>query len=84
MPLGAYDVDEVNAAVGAWALIEPIDFLNDSAGGCEGERARQQGSSPRTPNGSLQRPTGKKHDDDLWPLQSISKGVRDMMRPHTV
>lgn len=51
MPLDAYDVDEVNAAVGAWALIEPIDDSNDSAEGCEGEQARRQGSRARTANG---------------------------------
>ncbi|CAB1100647.1 unnamed protein product [Ectocarpus sp. CCAP 1310/34] len=51
MPLDAHDVDEENAAVGAWALIEPIDDSNEPAGGCEGEQPRRQGSRARTPNG---------------------------------
>jgi len=50
MPLDAYDVDEANADVGAWALIEPIDDSEEPAGGCEGEQPRRQGSRARTPN----------------------------------
>lgn len=50
MPLDAYDVDEANADVGAWALIEPIDDSEEPAGGCEGEQPRWQGSRARTPN----------------------------------
>ncbi|CAB1111499.1 unnamed protein product [Ectocarpus sp. CCAP 1310/34] len=49
MPLDACDVDKANAAVGAWALIEPIDDSNVPAGGCEGEQPRRQGSRARTP-----------------------------------
>ena len=50
MPLDAYDLDEANADVGAWALIEPIDDSEEPAGGCEGEQLRRQGSRARTPN----------------------------------
>ena len=43
-------LDEANADVGAWALIEPIDDSEEPAGGCEGEQPRRQGSRARTPN----------------------------------
>ena len=47
MPLDAYDLDEANADVGAWALIEPID---DSEEPAEGEQPRRQGSTAQTPS----------------------------------
>ena len=50
MPLDAYDVDEANADVGAWELLEPIDDSEEPARGCDGEQPRRQGSRVRTPN----------------------------------
>eukprot|EP00903_Cladosiphon_okamuranus_P014555 g13501.t1 len=50
MPLDAYNVDEANADVGAWALIEPIDDSEEPAGEGEGEQPRRQGSRARTLN----------------------------------
>ena len=34
MPLDAYDVDEANAELGVWALIEPIDDSEEPARVC--------------------------------------------------
>ena len=51
LPLAAYSVDEENAAVGAWALLEPIEGgSNGLEDECEGDQGRRTSSRARTPN----------------------------------
>ena len=51
LPLAVYSVDEVNAAVGAWALLEPIEGgSNELEEGCGGDQRRRTISRARTPN----------------------------------
>ena len=54
LPLAAYSVDEENAAVGAWALIEPIEggsnVLEKECGGDQGRRTSSRARTPNVPN----------------------------------
>ena len=51
LPLDAYTVDEENAAVGAWALLESIEGgSNELKEGCGGDQGRWTSSRARTPN----------------------------------
>ena len=51
LPLAAYSVDEENAAVGAWALLEAIEGgSNELEEECGGDQGRRTSSRARTPN----------------------------------
>ena len=51
LPLAAYSVDDENAAVGAWALLEPIERgSNQLEEECGGDQGRRTSSRARTPN----------------------------------
>ena len=52
LPLAAYSVDEENAAVGAWALLEPIEGgSNELEEECGCDQGPRTSSRARTPNG---------------------------------
>ena len=51
LPFAAYGVDEENAAVGAWALLEPIEGgSNELEEECGGDQGRRTSSRAQTPN----------------------------------
>ena len=51
LPLAAYSVDEENADVGAWTLLEPIEGgSNELEEECGDDHGRRTSSRARTPN----------------------------------